>query len=158
MSSAILLAIVAALAIRIAMHFFDTARIRDEVEAKGGRMVSINWNPFGRGWFLSEMSAITTSLTGTVPEPRSPPAVRRACSLESIGLTVQLATNRRGLFLVIIVQSAAMRLMPTGVRAPTAATSQPLLKWFRADGVPRWIGSAPIPECSQPSCNCMACL
>jgi len=49
MSSAILLAIVAALAIRIAMHFFDTARIRDEVEAKGGRMVSINWNPFGRG-------------------------------------------------------------------------------------------------------------
>ena len=52
MNSAVLLAIVAALAIRIAMHFFDKARIKDEVEAKGGRMVSINWNPFGRGWFF----------------------------------------------------------------------------------------------------------
>jgi len=52
MNSAVLLAIVAALAIRIAMHFFDKARIKDEVEAKGGRIVSINWKPFGRGWFF----------------------------------------------------------------------------------------------------------
>jgi len=112
----------------------------------------------GEVGFSSEMSAIITSLTGTVPEPRSPPPVRRAFSLEFIGLTVQLPMNRRGLFLVIIVQSAAMRLMPTGVRVPTAATSQLLRKWFRGDGLPRWIASGPIPECIQPSCNGMACL
>jgi len=52
MGSTISLAIVVALAIRVAMHFFDKTRIKNEVEAKGGRIVSINWNPFGRGWFF----------------------------------------------------------------------------------------------------------
>jgi hypothetical protein len=52
MGSTILLVPVAALAIRVALHFLDKARIKEEVEAKGGRIISINWNPFGRGWFF----------------------------------------------------------------------------------------------------------
>ena len=47
-----LFALGAALAIRIVMHFVDKNRIRGEVEAKGGRVVSISWNPLGRGWFF----------------------------------------------------------------------------------------------------------
>jgi len=34
------------------MHFVDKNRIKDEVETKLGRVVSITWNPFGRGWFF----------------------------------------------------------------------------------------------------------
>src|SRR5574341_605286 len=51
-----LLAIVllAALAFRIVMHFVDKNRIKDEVEDKLGRIVSIRWNPFGRGWFFEK--------------------------------------------------------------------------------------------------------
>ena len=45
---------VGAIGIRIAMHFFDKRRIKDEVEAKPGRVVSITWNPFGRGWFFEK--------------------------------------------------------------------------------------------------------
>ena len=48
------LIIVGAVGVRIAMHFFDKARIKDEVEAKLGRVVSITWNPFGRGWFFEK--------------------------------------------------------------------------------------------------------
>jgi len=47
-----LLIVVGAIVIRIAMHFFDKRRIKDEVEARLGRVVSITWNPFGRGWFF----------------------------------------------------------------------------------------------------------
>ena len=49
-----LLAIGAGLAIRVVMHFIDKGRIKDEIEAKGGRIVSISWNPFGRGWFFEK--------------------------------------------------------------------------------------------------------
>lgn len=49
-----LLVIGAAVAIRIVMHFVDKSRIKDEVEAKGGRIISISWNPFGRGWFFEK--------------------------------------------------------------------------------------------------------
>jgi|SRR5262245_31591331 len=42
------------LALRIVMHFVDKNRIKDEVESKLGRVVSINWNPFGRGWFFEK--------------------------------------------------------------------------------------------------------
>jgi len=45
---------VAVIGVRIAMHFFDKGRIRDEVETKLGRVVSITWNPFGRGWFFEK--------------------------------------------------------------------------------------------------------
>ena len=47
-------AIFIALVIRIAMHFVDRNRIKDEIEAKGGRVLSITWNPFGRGWFFEK--------------------------------------------------------------------------------------------------------
>jgi hypothetical protein len=49
-----LLAIGAGLAIRIVMHFVDKRRIKDEVESRGGRIISISWNPFGRGWFFEK--------------------------------------------------------------------------------------------------------
>ena len=46
------LVIVGAVALRIVMHFVDKSRIKDEVETRLGRVVSITWNPFGRGWFF----------------------------------------------------------------------------------------------------------
>jgi hypothetical protein len=49
-----LLAIGAGLAVRVVMHFVDKKRIQDEVESKRGRIVSIRWNPFGRGWFFEK--------------------------------------------------------------------------------------------------------
>jgi hypothetical protein len=36
------------------MHFVDQNRIKDEVESKGGRVISISWNPFARGWFFEK--------------------------------------------------------------------------------------------------------
>ena len=44
--------VVAGILVRVAMHFVDKNRIKDEVETKLGRVVSITWNPFGRGWFF----------------------------------------------------------------------------------------------------------
>ncbi len=49
-----LLAVGAGLAIRVIMHFVDKSRIKDEVESKGGRVISIRWSPFGRGWFFEK--------------------------------------------------------------------------------------------------------
>ena len=46
------LVIVGAIAFRIVMHFVDKGRIKDEVETRLGRIESITWNPFGRGWFF----------------------------------------------------------------------------------------------------------
>ncbi len=45
---------IAALAWRVVMHFVDKSRIKDEVETKLGRIVSIAWNPLGRGWFFEK--------------------------------------------------------------------------------------------------------
>lgn len=42
------------LAIRVIMHFADRKRIREEVEAKGGKILSIRWNPLGRGWLFEK--------------------------------------------------------------------------------------------------------
>lgn len=50
----IILAVGAAITIRIVMHFVDKNRIHQEVEAKGGKVVSIAWNPFGPGWFFEK--------------------------------------------------------------------------------------------------------
>ena len=50
----IFLALFIALVIRVSMHFIDKNRIKDEVEAKGGRIMSITWNPLGRGWFFEK--------------------------------------------------------------------------------------------------------
>ena len=47
-------AIVAGVFWRIIMHFVDKKRIKDEVESKGGRVISIRWNPFARGWFFEK--------------------------------------------------------------------------------------------------------
>ena len=50
----ILLALLIGLAIRVVMHFVDKSRIKDEFESKGGRVLSIAWNPFARGWFFEK--------------------------------------------------------------------------------------------------------
>ena len=52
--SLLLFAFLAAVAIRIVMHFVDKSRIKDEVEAHLGRVLSITWNPFARGWFFEK--------------------------------------------------------------------------------------------------------
>jgi hypothetical protein len=50
----IVAAIFVGLTIRIVMHFVDKNRIKDEIESKGGRVISIAWNPFARGWFFEK--------------------------------------------------------------------------------------------------------
>lgn len=50
----IALVIAAVVLIRVFLHFYDKQRIRDEIEARGGRVISISWNPFGRGWFFEK--------------------------------------------------------------------------------------------------------
>ena len=54
----IIVAACAALAVRVAVHFIDQNRIRGDVEAKGGKIVSITCNPFGRGWLFERTSVI----------------------------------------------------------------------------------------------------
>jgi hypothetical protein len=49
-----LLALMAAVGFRVVMHFVDKNRIKDEVERRLGRIVSISWNPFARGWFFEK--------------------------------------------------------------------------------------------------------
>jgi hypothetical protein len=48
------LLVAAGVLIRVVMHFVDKNRIKDEVEGTLGRVVSISWNPFGRGWFFEK--------------------------------------------------------------------------------------------------------
>lgn len=43
--------IFAAVVIRVVLHFVDKSRIQRELESRGGRVLSIKWNPFARGWF-----------------------------------------------------------------------------------------------------------
>jgi hypothetical protein len=50
----ILVAAVAAIAVRVALHFIDKSRIQQEIESRGGRVLSISWNPFARGWFFEK--------------------------------------------------------------------------------------------------------
>lgn len=50
----LLIAMAAAVALRIILHFIDKERIRDEVGARGGWVISIRWNPFARGWFFEK--------------------------------------------------------------------------------------------------------
>jgi len=44
----------AAVALRVACHFIDKNRIQHEIESQGGRVLSIAWNPFARGWFFEK--------------------------------------------------------------------------------------------------------
>lgn len=46
--------ILAAIAVRVACHFADKKRIQHEIESRGGRILSIAWNPFARGWFFEK--------------------------------------------------------------------------------------------------------
>jgi hypothetical protein len=53
-ASTIFAIIAAAIAFRVIVHFADKNRIQHEVEGRGGRIVSIKWNPFARGWFFEK--------------------------------------------------------------------------------------------------------
>jgi hypothetical protein len=46
-----LLAFIAAIAIWFLSFSLDRTRIAEYIQQRGGRIVSINWAPFGRGWF-----------------------------------------------------------------------------------------------------------
>lgn len=50
----IVVAVLVGLAIRVIMHFVDKNRIKDDIESKGGRVLSISWSPFARGWFFEK--------------------------------------------------------------------------------------------------------
>ncbi len=51
----ILIAIVVVLGVGVMMRLLagslDHERIRSYIQARGGRVASIHWSPFGRGWF-----------------------------------------------------------------------------------------------------------
>jgi hypothetical protein len=56
MEAAVVAALVALVVLAVVggwalVHRLDRNRITDYVEQRGGRVVSINWAPFGRGWF-----------------------------------------------------------------------------------------------------------
>jgi hypothetical protein len=46
--------LLATIAMRVAFHFIDKNRIQREIESRGGRVISITWNPFARGWFFEK--------------------------------------------------------------------------------------------------------
>lgn len=48
------IAALAAAAVRVLIHFIDKNRIQREIESRGGRVLSITWNPFARGWFFEK--------------------------------------------------------------------------------------------------------
>lgn len=50
----IFIAALSAVTIRIVVHFIDKSRIQREIESRGGRVLSITWNPFARGWFFEK--------------------------------------------------------------------------------------------------------
>jgi hypothetical protein len=50
--------IVLAVLIRLASGSTDDGRIRENIEQQGGKIQSINWSPFGRGWFGSKNERI----------------------------------------------------------------------------------------------------
>jgi hypothetical protein len=59
--STIFAIIAAAIAFRVVLYFIDKNRIQREVEDRGGRIVSISWNPFARGWFFEKGRATLRS-------------------------------------------------------------------------------------------------
>jgi hypothetical protein len=50
--------ILLAIVIRFAAGSTDDGRIRENIEQQGGKITSINWSPFGRGWFGSKNERI----------------------------------------------------------------------------------------------------
>ena len=48
---AILAVVGIGLAMRLVAGSLDHERIRSYIQARGGRVASIHWSPFGRGWF-----------------------------------------------------------------------------------------------------------
>jgi hypothetical protein len=48
---AILAFVVVGIVLWVAAMSFDKDRIRDYIQSRGGRVISIDWAPFGKGWF-----------------------------------------------------------------------------------------------------------
>src|ERR1700741_4188206 len=113
--SFLLFAIAAGLAFRVVMHFVDKNRIKDEVEAKGGRIVSISWNPFARGWFFEKnerhYDVTYTDRSGTMQSTTCKTSLFTGVYWAD---GPRLESRRRGSFHRIIAPSAAMPSMPNG--------------------------------------------
>lgn len=56
----ILLFLFLALVIRLAAGSMDGSRVEDYIRQRGGRLLSSNWTPFGRGWFGEKSDRIYT--------------------------------------------------------------------------------------------------
>lgn len=44
--------------IRLIAGVFDYDRVAEDIEAKGGKLISKEWSPFGKGWFGEENDRI----------------------------------------------------------------------------------------------------
>ncbi len=110
-------------ALRVAAHYFDKQRIKDEVETRLGRAVSIVWNPFGRGWFFEKGER---HYDVTYVDRHSGGTVTTACKT-SMFTGVYWADgernckHRRASRRRTAVPSAATRFGSNGVPAQTAA-------------------------------------
>jgi hypothetical protein len=49
---------IVALALRLVAGAFDHDRVRQYVEARGGRVIEVRWSPFGPGWFAEKSDRI----------------------------------------------------------------------------------------------------
>lgn len=54
----IVVMIIFAIVIRLFAGGADDSRLKDYIEERGGRLISSNWAPFGKGWFGEENDRI----------------------------------------------------------------------------------------------------
>src|SRR4051812_49283397 len=54
----IILFIIVVIIIRLIAGILDSDRTQDEVIAKGGKLISQTWTPFGKGWFGAQYDRI----------------------------------------------------------------------------------------------------
>ena len=113
--------LLAAVTVRVVFHFIDKNRIQREIESHGGRVLSINWNPFARGWFFekNERHYDVTYLdrTGATLSHTCKTSFLPAC----IGPKYRQWSICPESPLGYIVRSAATLYRPIGKAVPTAA-------------------------------------
>lgn len=52
------LAVIVAIFVRLAAGSMDGSRVDEYIQSRGGRLISLNWNPFGNGWLGSKNERI----------------------------------------------------------------------------------------------------
>lgn len=50
----VFLAVLAAISIRVGLHFIDKSRIVEAANGRGWRRVEVRWAPFAPGWFFEK--------------------------------------------------------------------------------------------------------